>query len=211
LAGLAAFLICMTPQFYTYLTLNGHIGPDVHIQSKMIWFSPHAMSVLLSSNHGLFFWTPIAALAVAGLAVKVVRAPHSTDAPDVKRIAACMLFMFAAQVYVSGSVDTWTVAGSFGQRRFVGTTVLLVTGIASLLEELRGWLRGAIMTAIVLCIWWNLGLMAQFGAGMMDRQRLEPARNAYNTFITVPRALPDLVYRYFFDRSSFYRPSSEAR
>jgi hypothetical protein len=39
----------------------------------------------------------------------------------------------------------------------------------------------------------------------MDRQRLEPARNAYNTFVTIPRVLPELAYRYVFDRESFYR------
>jgi hypothetical protein len=58
--------------------------------------------------------------------------------------------------------------------------------------------------AVAGCVWWNLGLMAQFGSGMMDRQRLEPMRNTYNTFVTVPRALPGLAKRYLFDRSSFY-------
>ena len=62
--------------------------------------------------------------------------------------------------------------------------------------------------AIVLAIWWNVGLMAQFGAGLMDRQQLNLRRNAYNTFIVVPRSLPTLAYRYFFDRASFYhRPT----
>jgi hypothetical protein len=209
--GLATFLVCMLPQFYTYLVLNGRIGPDRHIQNKMIWSSPHALSVLLSPEHGLFFWTPVAVLAIAGLAMRAIRAPRAGELRDIRRIAACMLVMFAAQVYVSGSVDTWTVAGSFGQRRFVGATVFLAAGIALLVNEARGWRKTALVTVLALCVWWNLGLMAQFGAGMMDRQRLEPPRNAYNTFIAVPRALPDLVYRYFFNRSSFYRPSGEPR
>ena len=34
--------------------------------------------------------------------------------------------------------------------------------------------------------------------------RLDLARNAYNTFVIVPRALPGLAQRYLFDRSSFY-------
>jgi hypothetical protein len=124
-----------------------------------------------------------------------------------RRIVICLLVMFAAQVYVSGSVDTWTVAGSFGQRRFLGTSVALVTGLAALLHDARGRRRAALCGAIALSVWWNLGLMAQFGAGMMDRQRLELARNAYNTFVAVPRAVPSLAYRYLFDRASFYRPS----
>ena len=39
----------------------------------------------------------------------------------------------------------------------------------------------------------------------MDRQRLEPRRNAYDAFVTVPRMVPDLAYRYLFDRASFYQ------
>ena len=57
------------------------------------------------------------------------------------------------------------------------------------------------LMTVVICMWWNLGLMAQFGAGLMDRQRLEPVRNAYNTFVVVPRVLPALAYRYLFDRN----------
>jgi len=48
--------------------------------------------------------------------------------------------------------------------------------------------------------------MAQFGGGLMDRQRLTLADNAYHTFVTVPRRLPELVYRYVFARHSFYAP-----
>jgi hypothetical protein len=39
----------------------------------------------------------------------------------------------------------------------------------------------------------------------MDRQRLELHRNAYDVFVTVPAMTPHLVYRYLFDRASFYR------
>jgi hypothetical protein len=52
--------------------------------------------------------------------------------------------------------------------------------------------------------------MAQLGTGLMDRQRLEPTRNAYNTFIVVLRTIPQVTYRYLFDRSSFCRPRSGA-
>jgi hypothetical protein len=57
---------------------------------------------------------------------------------------------------------------------------------------------------VVLCIWWNLALMVQFGTGWMDRQRLELGRNARAAFIEVPARFPGLVWRYLFDRPSFY-------
>ena len=40
--------------------------------------------------------------------------------------------MVASQVYVAGSVESWTVAGAFGQRRFVNLTIILVIGLAAL-------------------------------------------------------------------------------
>ena len=123
-----------------------------------------------------------------------------------QRIGFCMLLMFVSQVYVCGSLESWMGAGSFGQRRFVGTSVLLTVGLAFVLQVMHDrWYRWAVGTAIVLCVWWNVGLMGQFGAGMMDRQRLELGRNAYTSFSVIPQMLPRLVYRYLFDRSTFYQ------
>ena len=56
-----------------------------------------------------------------------------------------------------------------------------------------------------LAVYWNIALTAEFAVGLMDRQRLEPARNAYDAFVTLPRIAPGLAYRYLFDRRSFYR------
>jgi hypothetical protein len=65
--------------------------------------------------------------------------------------------------------------------------------------------------AFVLCVWWNLALIALFGTGLMDRQRIELARNAYDAFVTIPRMAPSLAYRYLIDRDSYYRRSAEPR
>jgi len=206
LAGAAAFAVCYTPQAWAYMVLNGHVGPARSVSEKMRWASPHALQVILSPEHGFFVWTPLALIAVAGLLLWSVAPPASAPMGHrTRRVVVCLLAIVVAQVYISGAVDTWSVAGSFGQRRFVGTTVALVTGLAILLREARGWRRALLGVAMGLAIWWNLGLVAQFGAGLMDRQKLEPGRNAYNTFVTVPLTLPKLAYRYLFDRGSFYR------
>jgi len=55
-----------------------------------------------------------------------------------------------------------------------------------------------------LSVWWNVGLMAQFGLHMMDRSRLTLRDNAWNTFVVLPRDLPGIAIRYVTDRSSFY-------
>lgn len=207
-AGAVSFIVVFLPQAQTYLLLYDHIGPAPQISGKMNWTAPHAGQVLFSLEHGFFVWTPLAAVALAGLVWLIVRpSADGEHAPDEARWIAVLAFvMVAAQVYVNGSVASWTQAGAFGQRRFVGLTVFLVLGMARLLSGWRStpvrWATGALLG---LCLWWNLGLMAQFGAGMMDRQQLQPARNAYNTFVTIPLRAPELAYRYIFDRGSFYQ------
>jgi len=62
---------------------------------------------------------------------------------------------------------------------------------------------------IVLCVWWNLALTLEFGTSMMDHQKLELRRNAYDAFVTLPRTAPKLLYRYFTNRSSFYKPATD--
>jgi hypothetical protein len=206
LAGIAAFAVCFVPQAVSYAILNGRLGPATVVSDKMRWSAPHAAQVLFSPDHGFFAWTPLALLAAAGLVV-LTFGRRIPSAGDTRRIGICLLAMFAAQVYISGSVDTWSVAGAYGQRRFVGASALLVVGLAVLLQRGSTW-RRVLLGATAVAVWWNLGLMTQFGAGMMDRQRLDLPRAAYNTFLVVPVELPQLAYRYLFDRSSFYRTSA---
>ena len=118
--------------------------------------------------------------------------------------------MVMTQIYVTGSIDSWTSGGAFGQRRFVGLTIVWAVGLAAALQAVRGvGIRRALWAVCALSVWWNLGLMAQFGANLMDRQRLQLSRNAYNTFVVVPREAPRLAYRYLFDRSSFYQTTRD--
>jgi hypothetical protein len=193
-AGAAVFAVVYAPQAAAYLALNGHVGPHSSVGRKMNWASPHALLVLFSPEHGFFFWTPLALIAIAGLVVLLRRT----------RLGLSLLLMVLLQVYVSGSVESWTVAGGFGQRRFVALTAALVIGYAALRAAAarRRW----ILTAVtLLAVYWNLALSAEFGTGLMDRQKLEPARNAYHAFVTLPRQAPSLIYRYLVDRESFYQ------
>ena len=206
--GVVAAAVVFTPQALAYLALNGRIGPSRLVARKMTWTAPHALEVVASPQHGLFLWTPLAVLALVGLLLLLKRLGAGA-----RPVAAGLLAMTVLQIYVAGSVESWTVAGAFGQRRFVALTAILVIGVAALLTAVAARRVIAVCTAVVLAAacWWNVGLMAQFGAGMMNRQRLEPARIAYNTFVVMPRALPDLVWRYFVDRASFYESARRLR
>jgi len=221
IAGGAAFAVCYSAQLWAYLVLNGAPRPSPLVARKLNWLSPHAFGVVASPEHGLFFWTPLALLAILGLAAgmsgRLGWAARPTLAPrssgdSTAWIALCLLLAVASQIYIAGCVESWTVAGAFGQRRFVGLSSLLLVGLAAWwpIADRRGAnprpARAAVIALFVLGTWWNLGLMAQFGSGLMDRQRLTLADNAYHTFVTVPLRLPELVYRYVFARQSFYAP-----
>lgn len=195
-AGVAGTLLGYIPQLLAYNALNGYPGPAEHVQRKMYWYAPHGLQVLASPDHGLFFWTPLAILALAGLFFVRERI-----------VAASLAIMVLSQVYVAGSVESWTVAGAFGQRRFVNLTIILVIGLAALwtaTSSRRVRLAPALAVTIALCAWWNIALMAQFAIRLMDRQQLDPPRNAYHAFVTLPLRGPSLAYRYLTDRASFY-------
>ena len=204
--GAASFLLAYTPQLLAFQALNGHPSQTVLVARKMTWTSPHALDVLFSLEHGLAAWTPLAIVALGGLVWLALQRrpwPH----PDARWIGVVALAMVAGQVYISGVVESWTVAGSFGQRRFVNLTPLLTLGLATIFVASTGHraARAGLAVVMALSIWWNIGLMAQFGLHRMDRQRLTLGENARQTFVVLPRELPSLVYRYLTDRSSFYR------
>jgi len=203
--GVVAALAAYAPQALAYWSLNGYVGPSRLVARKMSWHSPHFLEVLFSSEHGFFIWTPLALLASGGLVLALLR--PSPDRPADRRVLGCLVLTLVLQVYVAGSVESWTVAGAFGQRRFVAVTPILAVGLAWLWMHAAAVRRLRWPTAVVvaLAVWWNIGLMLQFGAGLMNRQALEPLRNARVNFIELPAQLPSLAYRYLFDRASFYR------
>ena len=208
LVGVATAALVFTPQAMAYLALNDRLGPSRLVARKMTWTAPHGVDVLASPAHGFFWWTPLALVALAGLVILWRHLPRES-----RVVAACLALTTAVQVYVAGSVESWSVAGAFGQRRFVALPAVRVIGLAAVLAagSRRGVMRIGLTAALALACWWNVALVAQFGAGMMNRQRLELAGIAYNTFVVMPRALPELAWRYLFDRASFYEATRRLR
>ena len=199
-----AFLIAYTPQLAAYQALNGHPGATRLVMRKMVWTAPHFWPVLFSTEHGFFWWTPLALVAIAGLLVLAIGRARVTHA-DAAWIGALALVAIVLQVYVSGAVESWTVAGSFGQRRFVALTPLLALGLAALgTRAARPLARVVFASVVALGVWWNLGLAFQFGAHLMDRQNAYLPDTARMTFVTLPREAPGLAWRYLTNRSSFY-------
>lgn len=199
--GLTAALVFL-PQLLAYHALNGAYRPSRLVGRKMSYASPHLLQVLFDPGHGLFFWTPLLVLAVAGLVLALAR-------PRAARLLPALLALaFAAQAWINGSIESWSQAGAFGSRRFVGMTVVFAWGLAVLVEALLPRLgRAAVAAVLAVFAWWNVSLMVQFGLRLMDRQRLEWPRVAVSQFTEVPPRLARAATLFFTDRERLVRES----
>jgi len=189
----AGVLLALLPQLLVYRVMTGAYAPSRLVTRKLTWWSPHFLEVLLDPAHGLFFWSPILLVATLGLCLWTWR---RRDARSVLLLGALLL-----QVWISGAVESWHMAGAFGARRFVAATPLFAFGLASAFTAAgrhARWLAA-------LAIWWNLSLMIQFGLKLMDRQRLEWPRVAVNQVVEVPRRSLGAGWLFLTDRERLAR------
>jgi hypothetical protein len=193
----AAALLVFVPQLLAYRILNGRYGPSTLVARKMNYASPHFLEILFDPGHGLFAWTPLLLLAAVGLLLLLRRGD---------RVPALLLGTLLLQVWINGSLESWTQAGAFGSRRFVSATPVFAWGLGALLVAALPRLRRfATAALLVVFMWWNLSLMVQFGLRLMDRQRLEWPRVARNQLVEVPGRLGRVLVLFFTDRERLLR------
>ncbi len=195
--GLSAFAVFL-PQMLAYHAVNGTFGPSPLVKRKMSWSSPHLVEVLFDPAHGLFPWSPLLLVATLGLLWACYR---KRDA-----LLGCLAAALLVQAWINGAVESWTQAGAFGSRRFVGATFVFAVGLAfpaAALLARRG--RAALAAVLGLFVWWNVSLMAQFGLKLMDRQGLAWPEVAQNQLTAVPQRLGRTLWLYLTDREQLVR------
>jgi len=192
-------LLLFSPQLLAYRAVNGRFGPSTLVARKMTYGSPHFLQVLVDPGHGLFFWSPLLLVAAVGLGLAL-----RSRKPLPWLLALALLL----QVWINGSVESWSVAGAFGARRFVSSTPCFAVGLATLLA-LAGSRRRRLGSGALLLVfvWWNVSLMVQFGLRLMDRQRLEWPKVAVNQLIEVPAEAGRALRLFFTDRERLVRES----
>jgi hypothetical protein len=118
---------------------------------------------------------------------------------------------YFAELYISASFLTWTMAGSYGARRMVGVSLVYIVGIGYLgwwLAEHRRWLaRWVVIGLGVLFVVWNFGVIVQFSAirNEQSRQNLDPARVVRDQFTVVPGKIIDTATKFFTKREDFFK------
>jgi hypothetical protein len=129
--GSGLFAATMLPQLaYWYrITHSAFIDPYRTPGQYLDLLNPHLEGVLFSTSKGLFFWTPLLLLAVAG--IPLLR----RTAPPV--FLASVAYLLVA-VWVVSSWSIWSYGYSFGMRALIDEMPIFALGLASLVETVRG-------------------------------------------------------------------------
>jgi hypothetical protein len=161
------------------------------------WESPAFFKAAFSADHGLFSWTPILILAVAGL---WLLRRHD------RVLSAYLLAVFVLYLYAMGCYQNWDGLSSFGNRFFVSLTSIFVLGLAAFFDWLRQlWSerRAAFASAgaTALLALWNLGLIFQWGTHLIPaRGPISWREAAYNQYAVVPSEATRMVKSYVMHR-----------
>jgi hypothetical protein len=160
--GIALGFACLASlQLWFWRSTSGSLVTVPQGAGFLTPLQPHWLQVLFSTRHGLFTWTPVALVGVAGLAWLRSR-----------RLALHASIAFLLALYVCSIVADWWGGDAFGMRRMIGILPLLALGTASLLGTAGPRARRALLVVLVLLVLWIImiynGLVAM-------RQRVSQA------------------------------------
>ncbi len=123
------FFIIFLPQLVAWQLLYGKfwMSPYLTGSEGFNFWHPQIIGVLLSIRSGLFLWTPVTALGVAGFFTgKVKRIP----------IRFWMFAVFILELYTVASWSTWWQGASYSGRMFVSSLPIFAFGLASIFSRL---------------------------------------------------------------------------
>ncbi len=175
-------LVAITPTLITKKIIYGSYF-NLGYTERWFWGSPALLSVCFSSEHGLFSWTPVLALSVAGL---FLLRRYDRD------LSLFLICIFVLYLYTIGCYQDWAGISSFGNRFFVSLTPLFVIGLASFFSYVASrWRERTSATfawsATAILAVWNMGLIFQWGTHLIPARGPISWRNAaYNQVKVVP-------------------------
>ena len=192
---------CLLPTLVTRYIIYGNPFESGYISIRnWAWGSPYFLSVLFSSNHGLFVWTPVTLLAVVGLFIFWRREP---------RVGAAFLAATLAFYVFIACYPDWAGISSYGNRFFVSLSGLFIVGLSVLLQRVAGLFRSPraalpVSSALLAClILWNMAFMFQWGTHLVPaRGPISWSEMIHNQFFVVPREISAKLHNYLFHRAN---------
>ncbi|MGK2859399.1 MAG: hypothetical protein ACSLFQ_19530 [Thermoanaerobaculia bacterium] len=137
--------------------------------------------VLFSSWHGLFSWSPIVLVSLAGWLLLY------RDGSARRDLAIVMGLMFAGELLANVALDRYWWGGmSFGARRFVDLAVPFAVGVAA---TFRSRYRVAFFIASIAAAIWSIALMLAATSGALSLSSYVSAGDLLVALGAVPEAL----------------------
>lgn len=120
-------VLVFSPQLLAWYGLYGTpwMSPYLIGGESFTWWSPHFWDVLLSPTNGLFVWTPVTLLGLAGLFFW----------RDSRRV--WFIGLFVVEVAIVGSWSIWWQGASYSGRMLVSTLPVLSFGLAAIYTKLN--------------------------------------------------------------------------
>jgi hypothetical protein len=153
----AGAALAFAPQMVAWQILYGQPLTVPQGSGFMRWAAPQVAAVLLSPLRGLFSWTPLTLLGVAGLVMLRRRDP---------RLLWVLGGFFVASTYVNASVADWWAGEAFGARRFMSCFPVFAVGLAAL-AALEGWRFRVVVVVTALLAASNALLLLHYELFMM--------------------------------------------
>lgn len=192
---------CLLPTLVSRYVIYGNPFESGYMSlSDWAWRSPYFLAVLFSSEHGLFVWTPVIALACIGVVIFALREPR-VGGP---LFSALLAFYFFIACY-----PDWAGISSYGNRFFVSLTPIFIIGLsvffaraAQLFASQRVAMR-TFATVAALLVVWNMAFIFQWGTHLVPaRGPIVWSEMIHNQFAVVPRQIVAKAQGYLFHRSN---------
>jgi len=163
-AALAAFSLVFFPQILVWRLMWGEwfTLPMNSPSEGFSWAHPALWQVLVSTRHGLFYWSPVLLIGLAGL-VWSLCVRRAGIAVWLSLVPALVLY------YIYASWSIWWMGYSFGARQFVVLTVLFGIGLAYGMEKAGRRYRWIVGAGALCLIAWNMAMLWMFLNGHIPR------------------------------------------
>lgn len=196
--GAAAWMALLPTLITRKIVFGGFLRVGAYSESDWRWSAPHWREVLFSTDHGAFSWTPILALAVAGLLL---------GTRTTRQVAGYLAAGAAAFYYLIACYPYWDGVASFGNRFLISLTPIYVFGLALLLQRCGGYVRDggrafvAAAGVVALLATWNAGFILQWGEHLVPvRGEISFRDMIHNQFLVVPKEIAGHAGSYLFRR-----------
>jgi hypothetical protein len=125
-------LLPLLAQLTVWKIMTGHWLSYSYGDEGFSWAEPKLWQTLFSSRHGLFFWSPLLALSVAGLGQRLLQRGGGRGP-----LLVCLLVAFGLLWYCNSAWHCWWFGDSFGGRAFLELSCVFVLGLAFAFERVR--------------------------------------------------------------------------